>query len=148
MLYVIREMVKKSQLFETMRGWYFDPFHGGCHRFFDKEGTLVGLYGTDEKNSGTLYTNKAFLCNTPKKQHLFQKRLERAKPEFQKKYNSFLESKIEHTKLVVDFKNKEFVDHDRYYIAIFEKKTKLIHWEDNNIWYPGIHRTKSVFDFF
>ena len=154
-------MTQKSNITDdiaTIHGFYYDPFHGGCHRYIDGFGNIIGTYGTDEKQSGKLYSNQIVYCNPHDFTHskIAMKRIKEHKEQNEQNkpftFTNFLK-KIDNNKgrflcLVVDFKEKTHVDHDRYYIALFHRRTKQIHWEDGNTWYFGCYQTSSPFDFF
>ena len=134
-----------------IHGFFYDPFHGGCHRYIDGFGNIVGTYGTDEKQAGKLYSNHIVYCDPHDFTHS-KIAMTRIKNQSNKKFRKFL-NKIDKNDgqflcLVIDFQEKTHVDHDRYYIALFHRRTKQIHWEDGNTWYFGCYKTSSPFDFF
>lgn len=138
------------QSLKTIRGFFFDPFHGGIHRYIDGYGNIIGLYGDDEKESGKLYSNKIVYCdkytfnNSPiAKARIDQKR---PHPHFQKMM--LCNQSTNKLFLVIDFYEKTHVDHHRYYIAFYDIAKEKIFWEDSNVWSKGIFQSTSTFDFF
>lgn len=97
-----------------MKGYYFDPKHGGCLRTIDgkhNKYTIHGVYGSDEKNTGAPWTINATVS-----------------PEVQRDWRRDSFHSVN-----VDFTGK-VVHHRIHYKARWYPTKRIIKWEDGNYW--------------